>query len=255
MTFQGILGFDWTLSVLLCWVLWGLWFGTSLSFWLWPFCVFLRASMSLCPWFVWLPWSQERTIRETATNLELLIWLIKGLLSWSSFPYSRIRFQTVLRSWLTFHNITYYASHCPSSSQFLGDLGTVPLSLQCSPLPSALPHERAMACLSPEFWKSGREGLFSCLFLFSLEPIACHAYSRCSIYVCWKNKSLQPKVIRSSSHTVMLHRSASFLNLRHLKQIFRLLSAWYQSPVFLMHMERKLPGSRFQLYLLLKINN
>lgn len=109
--------------------------------------------------------------------------------------------------------------------------------------------------LSPEFGKSGSQVLFSCLFLFSPEPIACQAYARCSIYVCWKNKSLQPKVISSFSHTVMLPRSASFLNLRHLKQIIRLLSAWYQNPVFYIHMERKLPGSRFQVYLLLKINN
>ena len=32
MTFQEMLGFDLTLSVPLCWVLWGHWFGTSLSF-------------------------------------------------------------------------------------------------------------------------------------------------------------------------------------------------------------------------------
>ena len=32
MTFQEMLGFDLTLSVLLCWVPWGHWFGTSLSF-------------------------------------------------------------------------------------------------------------------------------------------------------------------------------------------------------------------------------
>ena len=73
--------------------------------------------------------------------------------------------------------------------------------------------------LSPEFWKSGREVLFSRLFLFSPEPISCHVYTRCSIYVCWKNKSLPPKVISSSSHTVMLCLSASFLNFRHLKQV------------------------------------
>ena len=108
MTFQEMLGFDLTLSVLLCWVLWGHWFGTSLSFWLQPFCVFLRASVSLCSWLVWLPWSQEKIIREIATNLELLIRLTKELLSYSTFPRSPIRFQTVLRSWLTFHSIFYY---------------------------------------------------------------------------------------------------------------------------------------------------